>query len=121
MNMKLTFSYGPDYLKFFLIQNLYKLVLFSFVLQPLKVNIKLWFHIYSTSYVREIWRLVTTKFYKQHFAEPTYPTMQCAAVTTQFGLIMEPPQMCDPENYTDTWYSNTHYHWTEIAERLCLF
>jgi len=43
-----------------------------------------------------------TKFYRLLLTEPTYPIMQCAAVTTQFALMMEAPHMCDPEYCSDT-------------------
>jgi len=36
--------------------------------------------------------------------------MQCAAVSAQFGQMMEPSRICDPEYRTDTWNSNMHYH-----------
>jgi hypothetical protein len=42
------------------------------------------------------------KFYRQHSAEPTHPEKQFSAVTTQFGLMMEPPHMCDHEYRSET-------------------
>ena len=41
--------------------------------------------------------------------------MQCSGVTTQFGLMIEPPHMCDPEYRSDTWNFNVDYQWTELG------
>jgi len=35
-----------------------------------------------------------TKFYMLLSTKPTYPETRCTAVTTQFGLMMEPLHMC---------------------------
>ena len=42
------------------------------------------------------------KFYRQLSVELTYPIMKLAVVTTQFGLLMNPPHMCDPKYRSDT-------------------
>ena len=111
--MNWTFSNGTEYFEILrLIQSKYKkfyLVVFFYLWNKYQIVI---------SYLQHIIRASDMMFDNENLQIifcGTYNIMQCAAVTTQFELMMEPPQLCDPKNRSDTWNSNMHYHWTEMG------